>query len=320
MDTCPFLETPSQDPRARRKDRRQHERRRHEERCRATIVRRSCVLHEAGIPWCEIADALDVPERTLRDWRQTRDGKTCCPVKRRGRVCLEVPAAKRSAVFQLLQLTGPLVGLPTLQAIFTFIPRAILEDLLTRYRRWWRKKHRVDGHRLTWLVPGRVWAIDFTEKAGQYLLTVRDLGSHYHLCWERVPSLAAEHVIPILRRLFAEHGSPLVLKSDNGSAFIADGTLRFLGQSGVLPLFSPPRKPKYNGALERSNTTMKSHTAASAEAAGHPLYWTSEDLQHAMRVANQLSRPWGNDGPTPEEAWLRRSEITDEERERLSAT
>jgi len=42
-----------------------------------------------------------------------------------------------------------------------------------------------------------------------------------------------------LQLLFALHGAvPLVLKTDNGSPFIAEDSLAFLAQCGVLSLFS----------------------------------------------------------------------------------
>ena len=218
-----------------------------------------------------------------------------------------------------------MLGLPALQAVFTDIPRVTLEDMLARYRRWWQRKHSVDGNRLHWLVPGTVWAMDFTEPKFKvdarypYLFTVRDLASHYHLCCQPVTSEKAEEVIPILQRLFIEHGPPLVMKSDNGSAFIAEVTQAFFQQRSVAVLYSPPRKPKYNGALERSNTTIKAYTAASANAAGHPLHWTSEDLRRALQIHNQLSRPWGSQGPNPEQSWTQRPKISSEQRDQLWA-
>jgi transposase InsO family protein len=52
------------------------------------------------------------------------------------------------------------------------------------------------------------------------------------------------------RALFLEHGAPLVLKSDNGSGFIAEAMRDFLARSQVPPLYSPPYTPEYNGAVK----------------------------------------------------------------------
>jgi transposase InsO family protein len=152
----------------------------------------------------------------------------------------------------------------------------------------------------------------------QIIFTVRDLASHYHLCWLPVADETAATIIPILHRLFEEHGAPLVLKSDNGSAFIAEDANDLLRAWCVLALFSPPRLPKYNGALERSNTTLKVYTHTSAVSDGHPFRWTSDDLARAVTVANEFSRPWGASGPTPAERWQSRAAITAQERCQLS--
>ena len=82
----------------------------------------------------------------------------------------------------------------------------------------------------------------------------------------------------------------------------------------VLALFSPPRLPKYNGALERSNTTLKVYTHTSAVSDGHPFRWTSDDLAQAVIVANEFTRPWGAKGETPAERWRSRAAISGDER------
>ena len=151
----------------------------------------------------------------------------------------------------------------------------------------------------------------------QIIFTVRDLASHYHLCWLPVADERAETVTPILHRLFQEHGPPLVLKSDNGSAFIAEDALELLNDWRVLALFSPPRLPKYNGALERSNTTLKVYTHTSAVNDGHPFRWSSDDLAQAVTVANEFTRPWGSSGQTPAERWRSRAAISNHDRRQM---
>jgi hypothetical protein len=170
-----------------------------------------------------------------------------------------------------------------------------------------------------------VWAIDFTEARhpidGVYpnLLAVRDLASHRQLAWQPVASEKAAEVVPTLQQLFAEHGPPLVLKSDNGSAFIADLTREAMLQAVVAQLFSPPKRPEYNGALERSNGVLKTYTHQHALQEGHPFRWTSEDLEHARQLANTISRPWGHRGLSPEETWAQRTPISDDQRQAFQA-
>jgi hypothetical protein len=76
----------------------------------------------------------------------------------------------------------------------------------------------------------------------------------------------------------------------------------------------PALRRQYNGALERSNGTLKTYTHQQAIRLGHPLRWTSEDLEQARHLANTIARPWGRKGPNPEEAWQSRSTISHIER------
>ena len=43
---------------------------------------------------------------------------------------------------------------------------------------------------------------------------------------------------------------PLVLKSDNGPAFVSAEVRAVLAERGVVALYSPPYWPRYNGAIE----------------------------------------------------------------------
>jgi putative transposase len=274
------------------------------------------------IPQRCVAASLNVSSRTLRHWKSGQ-----VEVCRRGRPPAACSIESRNEVIRFLHhVTGPAVGLPALRALFPKMPRVILEDLLRRYRRVWRRRYRVTGFQLTWHHAGTVWAMDFSEALQPvdaiypYIFAVRDLASHQQLAWEPVVDEKAETVIPILSRLFAEHGRPLVLKSDNGSAFIAEMTQASMLEAVVSQLFSPARRPQYNGALERSNSTNKIYTQQHAAFEGHPYRWTSEDLEHARQLANTISRPSGPTGPTPEEAWHQRSPITDDQRQAFQQT
>jgi hypothetical protein len=55
--------------------------------------------------------------------------------------------------------------------------------------------------------------------------------------------------VAVLESLFLEHGPPLVLKNDNGSASKSEVFQAMLARYGVAWLPSPPRKPQYNGGL-----------------------------------------------------------------------
>jgi hypothetical protein len=226
-------------------------------------------------------------------------------------------------VLAALAELGPGVALATLRGRFPDMARAELGDLLRRYRRVWRKRHERLVRRLHWHRAGSVWAMDYTQAPlpieGPYphVLTVRDLASHFVLLWLPVADQTEQTATAALRRLFAEHGAPLLLKSDNGSAFHAEGLTQLLAGERVETLYSPAYTPEYNGAIEATNGSLKTRAHHQSARAGRPECWTCDDVEAARREANEQARPWGENGPSPNAVWHKRQRITAEERGRF---
>jgi transposase InsO family protein len=231
----------------------------------------------------------------------------------------------RVRLLALLRLLGPSVGVLPLQALCPGLARREVADLLRRYRRVWKRKRRLLTRALHWTRPGAVWAIDFAVPPapleGRYcrLLAVRDLASGYQLAWLPVADESARTVSDTLQALFRAHGAPLVLKSDNGSAFAAAEIEPLLASWGVCALFSPPHTPRYNGSCEAGIGSMKVRTHHQAAAAGRPGEWTCDDAEAARLQANQTARPWGVRRPTPGEIWGARQAVQDQERVAFAA-
>ena len=235
------------------------------------------------------------------------------------------PRKARNEVIHFLDEYGPGVGVPTLRECFPDMMRAEQEDLLRRYRRVWREQHRIPLRILSWPVPGRVWAIDFAqaplpiEGRFPYLLAVRDLASGMSLLWQPVEHATGANTATLLATLFAIHGAPLVLKSDNGSPLGEASVQALLRSWNVASLFSPPYWPRYNGAVEAGIGSLKGRTEARAARQGHDGIWTWDDVASAMWEANTLARPLGDRKPSPDAVWASRSAITADERERFTA-
>ena len=153
-----------------------------------------------------------------------------------------------------------------------------------------------------------------------YLLAVRDLASGCQLAWLPVLDETAETTIDALQWLFLEHGPPLVLKSDNGSGFIAEAMRRFLDRWQVRPLFSPPYTPEYNGAIEAGNGALKTRTHDEAARQGRNGHWTADDTEAARRMANELIYPHGPLGPTRQECFRTSPRISLEARAAFGRT
>jgi transposase InsO family protein len=162
-----------------------------------------------------------------------------------------------------------------------------------------------------------VWATDFTEPPapidGLYprLLLVRDLASGRQLLALPCLGESAGLVVVALRSLFHLWGPPLVLKMDNGSAFISAELEALLQEHGVFALFSPPGTPAYNGSVEAGIGSLE--VRAFYESARHdrPGEWTCDDVAVGCRQANDTAHPWGLGGPTPNRAWHDRTPITE---------
>jgi len=234
-------------------------------------------------------------------------------------------------VLEVYHEVGPHVGLPTLRAAFPTMPRGELIDLQATYRRHYRATHRRSMETLHWTTPGRVWAMDHAQPPspidGCYrrVLAVRDLASGMQLAWLPVLDETAESTAAVLQLLFAWHGAPLVLKSDNGSPFISHRWYELLAAWEVVPLFSPLRMPAYNGACEAGIGALKVRTNSLAVVVGRPfvdssLPWTSADLDAARQQANEFHRPWGQRGPTRSQLWASRQPITADERAAFGLT
>jgi transposase InsO family protein len=129
-----------------------------------------------------------------------------------------------------------------------------------------------------------------------------------------VEEATAEVVQATYTQLFAEHGPPLVMKSDNGGPFQADSTKRLLAAAAVTALFNPRRRPSYNGGIERANAQLAGYQEALAEFHGRPGMPTCEDAHSAQRLANASTRPEGWRGPTAAELWNQRDPLAARQR------
>lgn len=130
-------------------------------------------------------------------------------------------------------------------------------------RRVVRKRvRRVRPARLQAAYPGHIWAYDFVEDAladgtPLRILTVMDEFTREGLALDVALTTSAERVIGVLTALFAQHGAPAHLRSDNGGEFVAIAVQAWLAQCGVQTLYIDPGKPWQNGKEERFNGTVR---------------------------------------------------------------
>ena len=91
--------------------------------------------------------------------------------------------------------------------------------------------------------------------SGEYLLVVIDRYSRYPEV-EIVRSTKAASVIPKLDKMFATHGIPETMTSDNGPPFNGDDYQRYLTALGINKNPSTPKWPQGNAEVERFNQPL----------------------------------------------------------------
>ncbi len=233
---------------------------------------------------------LGLNPRTLRHWRGQEEDTGGDLVRGRGRPRKQADVSSRNEIIEYLWLVGPDATLESLRFWFREVAREELRDLLRRFRRVHAKKYPEYRHVLTWKNEAPIWAMDHAEPPdlidGVYpaIFSVRHLGEGRQLAWWPVRNMTSGSVVGDLETLFLEHGAPLVLKCDNGSAFRSREVQALCARHGVVLLYSPAWTPQYNGSCEAGVGAMKTRTRHLASSQGRPGQWTCEDLEGALRL------------------------------------
>lgn len=236
-----------------------------------------------------------------------------------GRPRKELEARECVGLEKILEETGGRVSIAYLKSRY---PQASRRAIGEWKKTWLRKSEatkRAAQKRLHWQKPGRVWALDGThtpkaiEGKGRQVLVLRDVASGYTLA--ALPAAESTgDVLSFLRRQFAKHGEPLVLKTDNGSSFKAQETQDFLAEKGVTPLLSPPHYPQYNGSIERSMQDIKAYAEVAATLSDREGKWLQEDLEKAVLMTNDRQVERAGTWQSPAMRYATRDPISDLER------
>jgi len=108
----------------------------------------------------------------------------------------------------------------------------------------------------------QVWTYDFVfdqSLSGKSLkmLTLIDEYTRECLAVEVGISIKSERVRQILERVCLVKGKPEMIRSDNGSEFIAQAVNDWLAENGIKPIFIEPGKPWQNGKGESFNGKLR---------------------------------------------------------------
>lgn len=110
--------------------------------------------------------------------------------------------------------------------------------------------------------PDHIWSFDFmtdrtVDGAAYRILNVVDEYTRRCVCSYQARNIGARRVQQVLERVFAAHGKPKFIRSDNGREFIADTMAAWLGQQGVTSAFVEKGSPQQNAFIERFNGSMR---------------------------------------------------------------
>ena len=111
-----------------------------------------------------------------------------------------------------------------------------------------------------WVYPSAPWErvhVDFASHQGRSYLVLVDAFSKWPEI-EEMHGTTANQTIEALTKIFATHGFPVTLVSDNGPPFKSAEFEHFLRSRGIFHRATPPYHPASNGQAESMVRTFKS--------------------------------------------------------------
>ena len=220
---------------------------------------------QTGLSTRQLCAGLALSLSTLRRWQQRAQN---------GQPLLRQPGPKKTGPLPLEQLRERIRQLPhrhqrthgtglLSEQYRNGLSRRDLAVLVRDERDRQKRERRRTLKRIAWKEPNLAWAIDATEYGADQrgrkliLIATQDLASRYGFAPLVTLQARGSEVADYLRGLFDRHGAPLFLKRDNGSIFNDQAVDAVLAEHCVIPLNSPARYPRYNGAIEKAIREMK---------------------------------------------------------------
>ena len=154
-----------------------------------------------------------------------------------------------------------------------------------------------------WVWPDAPWERIHVDFAGPFLGHMFFVVIDAHSKWPEVimmTSTTSEKTIEALRSMFARHGLPEQLVSDNGPQFTSSEFSQFLRDNCIKHILSAPYHPASNGLAERFVQTLK-HALKAGEREGKTLHHRLAEFLFEYR-----STPHATTNAPPSELFLKR--------------
>lgn len=141
--------------------------------------------------------------------------------------------------------------------------------------------------------PNQVWAYDFVEDRTETglklrILTIVDEFTRRCIEVEVEHRMNAKYLAQTLLRLFAIHGTPRFIRSDNGPEFIARFLMNVMKIHGIEARHIDPGSPWQNGIDERFNGTLRNECLNME---------TFHGRDHARAVVKLFARMYNDERP-----------------------
>ena len=133
--------------------------------------------------------------------------------------------------------------------------------------------------------PWQVVGSDLFELKGVHYLVIVDYYSRYPEV-VKLSSTTSTAVIAAMKPIFARHGLPEVLRTDNGPQYSSTEMTDFLSSHNITHTTSSPHYPQSNGMAEKCVQTVKQ------------LLKQSNDFNIALLNYRATPLPWCNHSPT----------------------
>jgi hypothetical protein len=246
-----------------------------------------------------IAEAMEIPERTARDWKR----KAILGRSKPGRP--RRPRAQRREAFdrvaQEAERRGRAPGWRLAHDVLG-IPVRLAQETVRTFKRLQRRRAREGAmaRRVSVKVHYRdvLWAEDgaqFGRIAGEPFLAevLRDVATMKTLAVTTGPAPTGDDITALLHCMKSDRGTlPLVLGVDNGGAQKSDDVARYCEKEMVVVLRNHPRTPQHNAFVERAIRELREESGLAADTELRDEAEGTDRLQAAWRrIDNRHKRP-----------------------------
>lgn len=139
-----------------------------------------------------------------------------------------------------------------------------------------------------WEWPSEPWSRLHIDYFGPFLNHMFMVVVDAHSKWIEacvMPSITAAKTIEQLRIIFATHGLPRMVVTDNGPSYTSEEFASFLSYNGIVHVTSAPYHPPSNSLAEQAVQTLKSGLKCTSGAT------IQEKLSRVLRRIESLPRP-----------------------------